>query len=66
METLPRIANRIANAWHDEQAAVALLDELLIDRRGRRQGFSPFVQAELLRLRALRDSGHAIPGPTAS
>jgi len=61
MQTFPRIANRIANAWSDEQTCLAVLDDLLIDRRGGRQGFSPFVQAELLHLRALRDGGHG-PG----
>jgi hypothetical protein len=49
----PRIANRIASAWRDSEAARASLDDLLIDRRGGRQGFPPFVLAELLHLRTL-------------
>jgi hypothetical protein len=64
MEKFPRIANRIASAWRDEQACLAVLDDLLVDRRGGRQGFCPFVQAELLQLRTLRCGGHSLyPGP---
>ena len=47
----PRIANLLALQSSDRSALTAYLDELLVDRRGRRQGFPPPVLAELLRLR---------------
>ena len=55
LKSYPRIANRIASAWRDLRTAQDVLDELLIDHRGRRQGFPAFVLMELLRLRALLD-----------
>lgn len=57
MQTYPRLANRIANAWRDRERSLMILDDLLTDRRGGRQGLPPFVVAELLRLRALLDAG---------
>jgi len=64
LQDYPRIANRIANAWRDERACLAALDDLLVDRRGGRRGFGPLVRAELLALRSLRDGGHSLyPGP---
>ena len=47
----PRIANLLALQWNDPSAIAAYLDELLVDRRGHRQGFPPPVQSELVRLR---------------
>ena len=47
----PRIANLLAMQWNDPSALSAYLDELLVDRRGHRQGFPPPVLNELLRLR---------------
>jgi hypothetical protein len=47
----PRIANLLALQWNDPDALAAYLDELLVDRRGDRQGFPPPVQSELVRLR---------------
>jgi hypothetical protein len=52
LQTYPRIANRIANAWHGSNALVAIND-LIVDRRGGRRGLPPFVLAELLSLRHL-------------
>lgn len=48
----PRIANRLAIAWQDAKAVQEVLDDVLIDRRGGRQGFPLPVQKELLRLGA--------------
>ena len=59
MKTYPRIANRIALAWRDPRAAQEVLDDLLIDRRGGRQGFSPFVIIELMRLQSILDGTHS-------
>ena len=47
----PRIANLLALHWDDRGALTAYLDQLLVDRRGHRQGFPPPVLAELRRLR---------------
>jgi hypothetical protein len=58
LKAYPRVANRIASGWRDPRSARDVLDDLLIDHRGRRQGFPPFVLMELLRLEALLDSDH--------
>jgi hypothetical protein len=47
----PRIANKLAVNWHNKKAAEQILDDLLHDKRGNRQGFAPEITAELLRLR---------------
>ena len=44
----PRIANLLALQWTDGGACPAYFDELLMDRRGRRQGFPPPVHDELV------------------
>lgn len=53
LRTFPRIANRIAHDWQDYEATCAVLDDLLVDRRGGRRGFPPPVHAELLNLKAV-------------
>ena len=50
-----RSTGRIASASRNIETSRETLDDLLIDRRGGRQGFPPFVLAELLRLRELLD-----------
>lgn len=47
----PRILNRIADAWNTPAAFGALVDSLLIDDRGQRQGFPFEVISELTELR---------------
>lgn len=54
----PRIANRLAAAWLDDAECRMVFDDLLIDRRGGRQGFPPAVLRELLALREQRFGGH--------
>lgn len=56
----PRIANRIAWVWRDTALTEALLDDLLTDRRGGRQGFP---KAVVLELRRLRDFSARLPAP---
>jgi hypothetical protein len=51
LRAYPRIANMIAAAWTDSAATSTYLDDLLIDRRGRRQGFPVDVLDELILLR---------------
>jgi hypothetical protein len=52
----PRIANALALEWRERNAFRTRLYELLVDRRGDRQGFPPDVQSELLRLREYFDT----------
>jgi hypothetical protein len=47
----PRIVNLIALQWNDSNACSAYLEELLVDRRGARQGFPSVVELELVKLR---------------
>jgi len=49
----PGIVNKLALAWPEPAKARALMDELVIDRRGDRSGFPSGVFSELLRLHAL-------------
>jgi hypothetical protein len=54
-ERFPRVANRIAWCWADARLAEQVLDDLLVDRRGGREGFPPAIVAELRRLREFND-----------
>jgi hypothetical protein len=60
VKTYPRIANRIALAWNDPKNAQEVMDDLLIDQRGGRQGFPPLEKMELLRLRSILDGAHSL------
>jgi hypothetical protein len=51
LRQFPRIANVVARAWNDAAEIQAVLDDLLVDRRGGRQGFPLEVTEELLVLR---------------
>ena len=46
----PRVANRIAKAWHDPKRAERLLHDLIFDRRQIRRGFPPRIAHEIDRL----------------
>lgn len=46
----PRVANRIAKAWHDPKRAERLLHDLIFDRRQIRRGFPPRIAQEIDRL----------------
>ena len=52
----PRVANRLALCWNDAALAARVLDDLVVDKRRNRVGFSPDVSQELIRLRLLRPS----------
>ena len=58
LKQFPRIANMLAQAWHDPAAFREYMFDLLIDRRGGRQGFPQDVRIELLKLRAYFDHIH--------
>jgi len=51
LKQFPRIANVLSRAWNDAAELQAVLDDLLIDRRGGRNGFPVDVTEELLVLR---------------
>jgi hypothetical protein len=51
MKRFPRLANVIARSWHDVGECQRVLDDLLTDRRGGRQGFPLEITEELLVLR---------------
>jgi hypothetical protein len=60
----PRIANLIAAMWQDPNSLRRYVDDLLVDKRGNRQGFPLEVLRELFRLRAYYDElnpGNALP-----
>ena len=50
----PRIANRIAWCWDDDDLTAQVFDDLLVDRRGGRIGFPDPVRRELVGLRRWR------------
>jgi hypothetical protein len=48
----PRIANLVAVLWQDSNSLRRYMDDLLVDKRGGRQGFPLDVLRELFALRA--------------
>jgi hypothetical protein len=52
----PRISNRLALIWADRPAIKLYFDNVLIDKRKGRVGFSTDVRAELLRLRVFHET----------
>lgn len=52
----PRISNRLALIWADRPAVKLYFDNVLIDKRQGRVGFSSDVRAELLRLRVYHET----------
>jgi hypothetical protein len=55
MQRFPRIANLLAAMWHDPSSLRRYMDDLLVDKRGNRQGFPADVLRELFNLRAHYD-----------
>jgi len=51
----PRVANRIAWCWQDPLLTRQALEDLLVDKRGGRQGFPRVIVTELRRLRDFND-----------
>ncbi|MEO8305014.1 MAG: hypothetical protein ABI724_12915 [Betaproteobacteria bacterium] len=58
MYKFPRIANLLAAMWPDPNSFRRYIDDLLVDKRGSRQGFPVEVLRELFELRAHYDSLH--------
>jgi hypothetical protein len=58
LQQYPRIVNVMAQTWSDPPAFRDYMFELLIDRRGGRQGFPQNLRCELLALRAYFDEAY--------
>ena len=58
----PRIANAIALTWNEAVACKAVMNKLLIDTRGNRQGFPKDIRRELLALAAFREPAASAEG----
>jgi hypothetical protein len=54
----PRIANLLAAMWPDPNSFRRYIDDLLVDKRGSRQGFPVEILRELFELRAHYDELH--------
>lgn len=59
----PRVANRIAECWDDVAATEVVLDDLLVDHRGGRNGFPAQIAIELLRLQKALEERTRRMGP---
>ena len=55
LSKFPRIANLLAAMWPDANSFRRYIDDLLVDKRGNRQGFPLDVLKELFELRAYYD-----------
>ncbi len=58
MAEFPRVANLIAVLWKDPDSLRRYVDDLLVDRRGNRQGFPVDVLREIFALRDYYDELH--------
>jgi hypothetical protein len=58
LSKFPRIANLLAVLWQDPNSLRCYLDDLLVDKRGNRQGFPLDILRELFALRAYYDQLH--------
>src|SRR5215475_14413851 len=58
MYKFPRITNLLAAMWPDPNSFRRYMDDLLVDKRGNRQGFPVDVLKEFFELRAYYDEIH--------
>lgn len=58
-DRFPRVANTLAASWHDPQARIEALSDLLVDHRGGRRGFPYEVRGEIEAL--WREVSPAVP-----
>jgi hypothetical protein len=63
LRQFPRIANAIAATWSEAVSCKAVMNKLLIDTRGNRQGFPKEIRRELLALWAFREPAVRSPDP---
>jgi len=59
LSKFPRICNLLAVLWQDPASLRHYLDDLLVDKRGNRQGFPLEILRELVALRAYYDELHS-------
>ena len=57
----PHVVQRIVDAWPSPELARALFEDLLVDKRGGRQGFPPGVAREIFRLSVAYDEQRGKP-----
>jgi hypothetical protein len=55
MAKFPRVANLVAVLWKDPDSWRRYVDDLLVDKRGNRQGFPLDVLREIFELRGYYD-----------
>lgn len=65
-QAFPRIANELRRLWPNTVALSTYVDALLVDTRGKRQGFTPEIALELNMLRAYISLRQDAPGKSAS
>ena len=53
----PRIANNLACVWTDKAVCDQMLDGLIMDDRGSRQGFPQAIAAEIMALKTFLNEG---------
>jgi len=58
MARFPRVANLVAVLWKDPDSWRRYVDDLLVDKRGNRQGFPLDVLREIFELRGYYDELH--------
>jgi hypothetical protein len=58
MARFPRVANLVAVLWKDPDSLRRYVDDLLVDKRGNRQGFPLDVLREIFELRSYYDELH--------
>jgi uncharacterized protein len=57
----PHVVQRIVEAWPSPELALALFEDLLVDKRGGRQGFPPGIAREIFRLSVAYDEQREKP-----
>ncbi len=60
-QAFPRIANKLCDLWQNAGLCERYFDDLLTDRRGKRQGFPAGVLADIKMLQRLRAQGQVTP-----
>ncbi|HEY2929045.1 hypothetical protein [Piscinibacter sp.] len=55
-ERYPRVVNAIAERWDNVERSLVMLEDLIVDHRGGRKGFTPEVDAELRALLVHREN----------
>lgn len=62
-QSFPRICNGLAERWPEPEFVLPMLDELLVDNRGDRQGFSLQIVMEITNLKKYFQQTYAPEDP---